>query len=154
MKFAIALIGVVSLAGCGAAKIDSRANARAEYQKSIDDEYRACINDNLKNIEKCQAKRALMEANERPPDNVPAGIAQSGNANMTAVTTQRTTAAAATTGTTTVTTTGTTQGAITRAGIAEDAIKRGIIRSTDATTTDIAHPESLDASSTPNPMPF
>jgi hypothetical protein len=58
MKFAIALIGLVSLAGCGgAAKIDPRANARAEYQRSIDDEYRACINDNLKNIEKCQAKR-------------------------------------------------------------------------------------------------
>jgi len=46
----------VSLAGCGAAKIDSPANARAEYQKSVDDQYRACINDNLKNVEKCQAK--------------------------------------------------------------------------------------------------
>jgi len=49
----------LTLAGCGAAKIDSRANARAEYQKSIDDEYRGCINDNLKNVEKCQAKRAF-----------------------------------------------------------------------------------------------
>jgi len=49
----------LTLAGCGAAKIDSPANARAEYQKSVDDEYRACINDNLKNVEKCQAKRAL-----------------------------------------------------------------------------------------------
>jgi|SRR6516164_1832745 len=57
----------LTLAGCGAAKIDSPANARAEYQKSVDDEYRACINDNLKNVEKCQAKRALLEINERPP---------------------------------------------------------------------------------------
>ena len=76
MKFAIALIGLVSLAGCGvAAKIDPR----ADYQKSIDDEYRACINDNLKNVDKCQAKRLLMEANERPPNNVAAGIAQRSN---------------------------------------------------------------------------
>jgi hypothetical protein len=172
MKFVIALIGVVSLAGCGAAKIDSRANARAEYQKSIDDEYRACINDNLKNVEKCQAKRELMEANERPPNNMPAGIAQGGNSNMTAVITQRTTATTATTGitqgtTTTTATTGTTQGTITttattgttqrtitRAGITEDAIKRGIIRSSDTTTNDIAHPESVDASSMPNLIPF
>jgi hypothetical protein len=57
----------LTLAGCGAAKIDSPANARAEYQKSVGDEYRACINDNLKNVEKCQAKRALLEINERPP---------------------------------------------------------------------------------------
>jgi hypothetical protein len=182
MKFAIALIGLVSLAGCGAAKIDSRANARAEYQKSIDDEYRACINDDLKNVEKCQAKRALMEANERPPNNMAAGIAQSGNSNagiaqggnsnMTAVVTQRTTATTATTGTTQGTTaatattgtaqgttaatatTGTTQGPITRAGITEDAIKRGIIHSTGTTTNDNVHPESVDASSMPNPMPF
>jgi hypothetical protein len=147
MKFAIALIGLVSLAGCGvAAKIDPRANARADYQKSIDDEYRACINDNLKNVDKCQAKRLLMEANEHPPNNVAAGIAQRGDTNMTAVITQHTTAAAATTGA--------MQGTITRAGIIEDAIKRGIIQSADATTNDVVHPESAHASSMPNPIPF
>jgi hypothetical protein len=83
----------LTLAGCGAAKIDSPANARAEYQKSLDDEYRACINDNLKNVEKCQAKRALLEANERPPNNVATESAQRGN---TAGTAQHTTTATAT----------------------------------------------------------
>jgi hypothetical protein len=67
------------LAGCGAAKIDSPANARAEYQKSIDDEYRACINDNLKNVEKCEGKRVQIEANERAYNNMTAGITQGGN---------------------------------------------------------------------------
>jgi hypothetical protein len=90
----------LTLAGCGAAKIDSRATARAEYQKSIDDEYRACINDNLKNVEKCQAKRALMEAN-----NVAAGSTEPGNTAEIAQRTSPATKTAITRGTTAANTT-------------------------------------------------
>jgi hypothetical protein len=95
----------LTLAGCGAAKIDSRANARAEYQKSIDDEYRACINDNLKNVEKCQAKRALMEANEHSPNNVVAGSTEPGNTAEIAQRTSPATKTAITRGTTAANTT-------------------------------------------------
>jgi hypothetical protein len=36
----------------------------AEYQNSLD-EYQACINSNLNNVEACQEKRVQMETNER-----------------------------------------------------------------------------------------
>jgi hypothetical protein len=68
----------LTLAGCGAAKVDPRAYAHAEYQ-SADDEYRACINDNLKNVEKCEGRRVQMETNRRTYDNVIAGIKQPTN---------------------------------------------------------------------------
>ncbi len=127
------------LAGCGAAKIDSRANARAEYQKSIDDEYRACINDNLKNVEKCQAKRALIEANERPPNNVATESAQRGN---TAETAQRTTAATATGSTQAASAANTTQ------------ITSSLPARILPTPPEIADPEPRDTRSTPTPTPF
>jgi hypothetical protein len=128
----------LALAGCGAAKIDSRANARAEYQKSIDDEYRACINDNLKNVEKCQAKRALMEANERPPNNVAAAeSAQRGN---TAEVAQRTPAATAT---------GVTQGA-SAANTTE--ITSSLLARIPPTPPESAEPPNTR--STPTPIPY
>jgi len=127
------------LAGCGAAKIDSRANARAEYQKSIDDEYRACINDNLKNVEKCQAKRALLEANERPPNNGATESAQRGN---TAEAAQRTTAATATGSTQAASAANTTQ------------ITSSLPARIPPTPPEIADPEPRDTRSTPTPTPF
>jgi hypothetical protein len=65
----------LTLAGCGAAKVDPRTYAQAEYQ-SADDEYRACINDNLKNVEKCEGRRVQMETNRHTYDNVVAAIKQ------------------------------------------------------------------------------
>jgi hypothetical protein len=127
----------LALAGCGAAKIDSHANARAEYQKSIDDEYRACINDNLKNVEKCQAKRELMESNERPLDNVAAESTQRGN---TAGIAQRTPAATAT---------GVTQGA--------SATNATEITSSLPARIPPTPPESAElpnTRSTPTPIPY
>ena len=72
------LICALALAGCAAAKVDPRAYAHTEY-KSADDEYRACINDNLKNVEKCEGKRIQMEANERAYNDMVAGIKQRTN---------------------------------------------------------------------------
>jgi hypothetical protein len=129
----------LAVAGCGAAKIDSRANARAEYQKSSDDEYRACINDNLKNVEKCQAKRALMEANERPPANVAAESAQRGN---TAENVQRTPAA---------TGTGITQGA---SAANTTQTTSSLPAQIPPTPPEIVDPEPHDMQSTPTPTPF
>jgi hypothetical protein len=127
----------LTLAGCGAAKIDSPANARAEYQKSLDDEYRACINDNLKNVEKCQAKRALLEANERPPNNVATESAQRGN---TAGTAQRTTTA-----------TGSTQAA---SAANATQITSSLPARIPPTPSEVADPEPRDTRSTPSPTPF
>ena len=127
----------LTLAGCGAAKIDSPANARAEYQKSVDDEYRACINDNLKNVEKCQAKRALLEANERPPNNVATESAQRGN---TAGTAQRTTTA-----------TGSTQAA---SAVNATQITSTLPARIPPTPPEVADPEPRDTRSTPSPTPF
>ena len=129
----------LTLAGCGAAKIDSPANARAEYQKSVDDEYRACINDNLKNVEKCQAKRALLEANERPPNNVATESVQRGN---TAGITQRTT---------TATTTGSTQAA---SAASATQITSSVPSRIPPTPPEVADPEPRDTRSTPSPTPF
>jgi hypothetical protein len=126
----------LTLAGCGAAKIDSPANARAEYQKSLDDEYRACINDNLKNVEKCQAKRALLEANERPPNNVATESAQRGN---TAGTAQRTTTA-----------TGSTQAA----SAANATQITSSLPARIPPPPEVADPEPRDTRSTPSPTPF
>ena len=126
----------LTLTGCGAAKIDSPANARADYQKSIDDEYRVCINDNLKNVEKCQAMRALLETNERPPNNV---SAQRGN---TAVTAQRTTTATAT---------GSTQAA---SAANATQVTSSLPARMPPTPPEIADPEPHDTRSTPTPTPF
>jgi hypothetical protein len=125
----------LTLAGCGAAKIDSPANARAEYQKSVDDEYRACINDNLKNVEKCQAKRALLEINERPSDNV--ATEKRGN---TAGTAQRTTTA-----------TGSTQAA---SAVNATQITSSLPARIPPTPPEVADPEPRDTRSTPSPTPF
>lgn len=125
----------LTLAGCGAAKIDSPANARAEYQKSVDDEYRACINDNLKNVEKCQAKRALLEINERPPDNV--ATEKRGN---TAGTAQRTTTATAS-----------TQAA---SAVNATQITSSLPARIPPTPPEVADPEPRDTRSTPSPTPF
>ena len=125
----------LTLAGCGAAKIDSPANARAEYQKSVDDEYRACINDNLKNVEKCQAKRALLEINERPSDNV--ATEKRGN---TAGTAQRTTTA-----------TGSTQAA---GAVNATQITSSLPARIPPTPPEVADPEPRDTRSTPSPTPF
>ena len=127
----------LTLAGCGAAKIDSPANARAEYQKSVDDEYRACINDNLKNVEKCQAKGALLEANERPPNNVATESAQRGN---TAGTAQRTTTATAS-----------TQAA---SAVSATQITSSLPARIPPTPPEVADPEPRDTRSTPSPTPF
>jgi hypothetical protein len=127
----------LTLAGCGAAKIDSPANARAEYQKSVDDEYRACINDNLKNVEKCQAKRALLEINERPPNNVATESAQRGN---TAGTAQRTTTATAS-----------TQAA---SAVNATQITSSLPARIPPTPPEVADPEPRDTRSTPSPTPF
>jgi hypothetical protein len=56
----------LSLAGCGGtAKIGAPvSDPRAEYQNAID-EYQACINSNLKNLEGCEDKRERMDAIER-----------------------------------------------------------------------------------------
>jgi len=78
MSKIIVALCALTLAGCGAAKVDPRAYAHAEYQ-SADDEYRACINDNLKNVEKCEARRVQMETNRRTYDNAVAGIKQPSN---------------------------------------------------------------------------
>ena len=127
----------LTLAGCGAAKIDSPANARAEYQKSVDDEYRSCINDNLKNVEKCQAKRALLEANERPPNNVATESAQRGN---TAGTAQLTTTATAS-----------TQAA---SAVNATQITSSLPARIPPTPPEVADPEPRDTRSTPSPTPF
>ena len=127
----------LTLAGCGAAKIDSPANARAEYQKSVDDEYRVCITDNLKNVEKCQAKRALLEANERPPNNVATESAQRGN---TAGTAQRT-----------ITATGSTQAA---SAVNATQITSSLPARIPPTPPEVADPEPRDTRSTPSPTPF
>jgi len=74
----LAVLCALMLAGCGAAKIDARTYAHAEYQAS-DDEYRACINNNLKNIDKCEGKRVQMEDSERAYRNMAAGATQGGN---------------------------------------------------------------------------
>jgi hypothetical protein len=78
MSRTLVVFCALTLAGCGAAKVDPRAYAHAKYQ-SADDEYRACINDNLKNVEKCEGKLVQMEANERAYNNVAAGITHGGN---------------------------------------------------------------------------
>jgi|SRR6516165_1269320 hypothetical protein len=72
------VVWALALTGCGAAKIDERADARAEYQKSLD-EYQACIDSNLKNLEKCEQNRVLMETNGRTYNNIPAGSKQRTN---------------------------------------------------------------------------
>jgi hypothetical protein len=78
------VVCALALAGCGAAKVDARADARAEYEKSLDD-YQACINSNLTNLQKCEESRVLMETNGRTYNNIVAGIKQRTN---TAATTQ------------------------------------------------------------------
>jgi hypothetical protein len=71
----------LTVAGCGgAAKIDPR----AEYQKSLDD-YQACINSNLKNLQICEAKRVAMETNERAHHSTTTGTPQRGNTKDDAV---------------------------------------------------------------------
>jgi hypothetical protein len=72
------VVWALTLTGCGAAKIDERADARAEYQKSLD-EYQACVDSNLKNLEKCEQNRVLMETNRRTYNNIAAGIKQRTN---------------------------------------------------------------------------
>ena len=72
------VVWALTLTGCGAAKIDERVDARAEYQKSLD-EYQACIESNLKNLEKCEQNRVLMETNRRTYNNIAAGIKQRTN---------------------------------------------------------------------------
>jgi hypothetical protein len=72
------VVWALALTGCGAAKIDEHADARAEYQKSLD-EYQACIDSNLKNLEKCEQTRVLMETNGRTYNNNPAGSKQRTN---------------------------------------------------------------------------
>jgi hypothetical protein len=47
-------------------------------QKSLD-EYQACIDSNLKNLEKCEQNRVLMETNGRTYNNIPAGSKQRTN---------------------------------------------------------------------------
>jgi hypothetical protein len=84
MRQILVMVCALALAGCGAAKVDARTDARAEYQKSLDD-YQACINSNLQNLQKCEETRALMETNGRTYSNVVAGIKQRTN---TAATTQ------------------------------------------------------------------
>jgi len=56
----------LTLAGCGsAAKITApKIDPRAEYQNALD-EYQACVNSNLNNVEACEEKRVQMETNER-----------------------------------------------------------------------------------------
>jgi len=121
----------LTLAGCGGAKVDPRAYAHAEYQ-SADDEYRACINDNLKNVKKCEGKRVQMEANERAYNNMTAGITQGGNITprITAEVTQG--ASAANTPQTT------------------SSLPARIL----PTPPETAHSEPPDARSTPTPTPF
>jgi hypothetical protein len=75
MSRMLVVLCALTLAGCGAAKIDPRTYAHANYQ-SADDEYRACINDDLKNVEKCEEKRVQMEANWRTYNDGVAGIKQ------------------------------------------------------------------------------
>jgi hypothetical protein len=72
----LVVLCALTVAGCGvAAKIDPR----AEYQNSLDD-YRACINSDLKNLQACEGKRAVMETNERAYNNTTTGMTQGGNA--------------------------------------------------------------------------
>jgi hypothetical protein len=87
------VVCALALAGCGAAKVDPRVDARAEYQKSLD-EYQACINMSFKNVQKCEGKRVLMESNWRTYNNVAAGIKQ--NTTNTAATSQGVNTAGAT----------------------------------------------------------
>lgn len=56
----------LSLAGCGGTAKTSGppADPRAAYQSAID-EYQACVNSNLKNLEACEDKRERMDASER-----------------------------------------------------------------------------------------
>jgi hypothetical protein len=145
----------LTLAGCGAAKIDSRATARAEYQKSIDDEYRACINDNLKNVEKCQAKRALMEANQHSPNNVAAGSTEPGNTAEIAQRTSPTTKTAITRGTTAANTTQATPSQmpapISLAPPTTSSLPAQISPPARETVI-VDHPEPEDAPKTPRPF--
>jgi hypothetical protein len=73
------VVCALALAGCGAAKVDPRVDARAEYQKSLE-EYQTCIDMSFKNVQKCEGNRVLMESNWRAYDNVTAGIKKSTNA--------------------------------------------------------------------------
>jgi len=55
----------LTLAGCSVTKTSAPpTNPRAEYQNAID-EYQACINSNLKNVEACEDKRERMDTIER-----------------------------------------------------------------------------------------
>jgi hypothetical protein len=76
LRDALAVLCLVSLAGCGiVAKVDARQN----YQKSLAD-YRACLDANPANVQACEGKRLVMEADERAYNNMAAGIQQGGNA--------------------------------------------------------------------------
>ncbi|HET8918373.1 MAG TPA: hypothetical protein VFN27_01715 [Xanthobacteraceae bacterium] len=61
----IVALCALTLAGCGSAtKVSApKIDPRAEYQNSLD-EYQACINSNLNNVEACEEKRVQMETNE------------------------------------------------------------------------------------------
>jgi hypothetical protein len=56
----------LALAGCGGTVKTSAppSDPRATYQSAID-EYQACVNSNLKNVETCEDKRERMDASER-----------------------------------------------------------------------------------------
>jgi hypothetical protein len=56
----------LALAGCGGTTKTNAppADPRADYQSAID-EYQACVNSNLKNLEICEDKRERLDASER-----------------------------------------------------------------------------------------
>ena len=55
----------LTFAGCSVIKTSAPpTDPRAEYQSAID-EYQACINSNLKNVEACEDKRERMDTIER-----------------------------------------------------------------------------------------
>jgi hypothetical protein len=56
----------LTLAGCGGTVKTTAppSDPRAAYQSAID-EYQACVNSNLKNVEGCEDKRERMDASER-----------------------------------------------------------------------------------------
>jgi hypothetical protein len=127
----LVVLCALTLAGCGAAKVDPRAYVHAEYQ-SADDEYRACINDNLRNVEKCEGKRVQMETNERAYNNMAAGITHGGNV------TSRST------------------GGVTQSASAANAPQTtsSLPARIPPTPPETADREPTDARSTPTPTPF
>lgn len=66
-------VGASLLSGCAGSPIAAANNARTNYEKSVAD-YRSCLTSNSSNPNACEAKRQIMETDERAFNNLSADV--------------------------------------------------------------------------------